>query len=277
MSEPTDLTRSHYDPDEGGEALLARIEAIVAALEGPMTSARLAGLDQFHTRGLAATLELAGLAGIRGGMEILDAGSGLGGPSRHLAQTSGSRITGVDLSPRFVAIAKQFAERAGLGNLVTYQTGDLLSLPFPEARFDLVWTQHVVMNIRDRARLYREFRRVLKPEGKLVFHDVIAADEAPAPHYPVPWARSDAASFLMTKAQTLAALEAAGFMLVAWKDVTDETLAWFGAQKPPASDELSLATVMGSGFAEMTANLARNLREGRLRIAMGVFAASGKP
>jgi len=120
--------------------------------------------------------QLAQIAGIERGATILDAGSGLGGPSRYLASTYGCRVIGVDLTPSFVAVAQLLAQRTGLNTLVSYQIGDLLALPFPDSCFDAVWTQHVVMNIPDRERVYREFRRVLKPGGKLAFYDVLATD-----------------------------------------------------------------------------------------------------
>ena len=63
-----------------------------------LTSADLAPLDQFHTRGIDATVELAQAAGIPAESRVLDIGSGLGGPSRYLAATFGCHVTGIDLS-----------------------------------------------------------------------------------------------------------------------------------------------------------------------------------
>ncbi len=91
--------------------------------------------------------------------------------------------------------------------------------------------------------------------------------------YPVPWADVAETSTLLTEAETRAALRTAGFSLTAWKDVTAEALAWFATPRPPASPGLSLTTVMGPRFPLMGANLARNLREGRARLAMGVAQA----
>src|SRR6266568_3505896 len=95
---------------------------------------------------------------------------------RNLAETRGCHVTGVDLAPSFVAVAKLLAERTGMAGLVSYQVGDLLALPFADARFDVVFTQHVVMNIPDRDQVYREIARVLKPGGRFGFYDVLAAD-----------------------------------------------------------------------------------------------------
>ena len=80
---------------------------------------QLAALDQFHTRGLAATAELGKLVGITADMSVLDVGSGVGGPARFLAATYGCRVTGIDLSEPFVEAARYLTradrtERAGV-------------------------------------------------------------------------------------------------------------------------------------------------------------------
>jgi hypothetical protein len=60
----------------------------------------------------------------------------------------------------------------------------------------------------------------------------------------------------------------------AWNDVTIEALKWIGQQRPPTQG-FSLGVVMGSRLGEMSANLARNIREGRVRFVMGVCTADG--
>ena len=264
----------HYEANGDVDAALLAVTAALAAFpDGPLTAAQLGGIDQFHVRGLAATAELAQLADIGAGMQILDAGCGLGGPSRYLAETFEADVTGVDLSPSFVAIANLLARRAGVDGLVRYRTGNLLALDFDDASFDLVWTQHVVMNIADRSGLYRELRRVLRPGGKLVFYDVIAADDGSEPTYPVPWATEKQTSFLRTMADTVTALSAAGFSVDTWQDVTAQGVAWFAQARAPAPQAPSLATVMGPRFPEMASNLARSFKEGRIGLAMGVCTA----
>jgi len=58
-------------------------------------------------------------------------------------------------------------ERTGQGGQVSFQTASALELPFDDGRFNVVLLQHVAMNISDRARLYREIRRVLKSVASL--------------------------------------------------------------------------------------------------------------
>jgi ubiquinone/menaquinone biosynthesis C-methylase UbiE len=129
------------------------------------------------------------------------------------------------------------------------------------------------MNIPDRERVYREFRRILRPGGKLAFFDILAADANLELHFPVPWAESSETSFLLTQDETSSVLVTAGFTITAWNDVTKEALKWIVQQKPPTQG-FNLGVVMGPRFAEMSANLARNLREGHVCLVMAVCTAA---
>jgi sarcosine/dimethylglycine N-methyltransferase len=271
MTDASDGVRDHYR----ASGLMERLKAALAVFgpeDQPLAPQQLAPLDQFHTRGLAATADLARLAGLDASMAVLDVGSGVGGPARFLAQTYGCRVTGVDLSQAFVDAARHLTERTGQTGQVSFQTGNGLDLPFDENRFDAVFLQHVAMNIADRARLYREIRRVLKPGGRFVTFDVVL--NGGEPHYPVPWARTPDASFLMTATATREAIEAAGFRTLALQDDTETATTWFAqlrAAGPAPSPNLSV--VMGPDFPQLSANLGRNLIEGRVGILSAAFEA----
>src|SRR5271167_3497044 len=109
----TDHVSAHYAGDDG-MGVADRVRAMLDTLgPGPIAPERLAGLDHFHVRGAEATAELAKLAEVQSDWAVLDAGSGLGGPSRHLARSYGCRVEGVDLTPAFVEVAQLLAERTG--------------------------------------------------------------------------------------------------------------------------------------------------------------------
>ncbi|HEY9026747.1 MAG TPA: class I SAM-dependent methyltransferase [Burkholderiaceae bacterium] len=265
------LAREHYR----ATGLADRLRTALLAF-GPeherLTPAQLAPLDQFHTRGAAATQDLARLAGIAAADLVLDLGSGVGGPARLLAATCGCDVVGIDLSAEFTEAARYLAERTGQSGRVRFETGDAHALAQPDARFDVVVLQHVAMNIADRATLYREIRRVLKDAGRFATYDIVAGGGAP--HYPAPWARTADASFLLPAADTRERIEAAGFRARAWQDDTDVAAAWFAqiaASGPPPAPNLGV--VLGPDFPLLTGNLARSLREGRVRVVSGVFEA----
>lgn len=271
MTDDLDGVRDHYRAIN----LTARLKTALTAL-GPedrqLTPQELGALDQFHTRGLAATAELAKMAGITADMAVLDVGSGIGGPARFLAESYGCRVTGVDLSEPFVDAARYLTERTGQSEKVSFQTANALELPFGDSRFDIVLLQHVAMNISDRARLYCEIRRVLRTGGRFATFDVVSNSGELL--YPVPWSRTPSTSFLLTAAETHAAIELAGFRTLVWQDTTEAAKAWIiqsRASGLPPSPNLSV--VMGPDFAQLIANLGRNLMEGRLSVLTAVFEA----
>ena len=269
-----DAVRQHY----GTAPLWDRVQAALADA-GLDTDAvpwsSFAPLDEFHTRGLAATYELADALGPDAGDAVLDVGSGLGGPARLLAADHGCGVTGIDLSAEFVDVATRLTERAGLTTRVRFEQGDATALPFADAAFDHAWTQHAAMNIADRARLYAGVRRVLRPGGRFAIYDVVAGTGDPL-RFPVPWSRTPETSFLLSAQSTRDALREAGFEEVSFQDQTTLATEWFAAlvNGPPATrTPIGLPVVMGPEFPQMAANLYHNLAEGRAGVIALVVRA----
>lgn len=264
--------QSHYTVTDLGQLILDTL-AKAGRDPGRLTPEDLAPIDEFHIRGRAATLDLAKASKIDRSMRVLDVGSGLGGPARTLAAEYGCHVTGIDLTEEYCRVAGMLSERLGLGHLLHFQQADALDLPFQAASFDIVWTEHVAMNIADKARLYGEMFRVLKPGGTLAIYDVLRGPIEPV-HFPVPWARTSETSFLASPEELRACLTEAGFRISNWADTTDSGKAWFVAlaeriQKvgmPP----LSFALLMGADFPAMAQNQRRNLEEGRIVLAQVV-------
>jgi ubiquinone/menaquinone biosynthesis C-methylase UbiE len=210
------------------------------------------GEDQLHVRGAEATVELAELAGLREGERVLDVGSGVGGPARFLAERFGVDVTGADVTAAFVERAEELTRDAGLADRVRFVRADATALPFEDGAFDVAWTQHAAMNIRDKAGLYAELRRVA---GRLALYDVLARNGGP-PEYPLPWASVPELSFLVTEDELCALLAAAGFHPTETRDVTESAKRWLRK------------AALGSAFD----NLGRALDDGRLRLLQLVAA-----
>jgi len=266
---PTVSVSGHYAAGISEIGLVAALAPVLDALPpGDAGEKHLAALDHFHVRGPAASAELAEMAGVTSGERVLDAGSGLGGPSRFLARTLNCQVVGIDITPDFVALAAHLAARAGLSADVQYEVGDISRLSIADASFDLVWSEHVLMNLRDREAPYREFHRILRPGGRFAFYEPIAV-EGQAPHYPLPWASAAEQSYLLTNDQIVSALERSGFSLREWRDVSTAAVSSFPpVQEPPPV--AGLAMVMGPRFPEMAMNFAKSIADGRLKLIMGV-------
>jgi len=272
MTDTNTKVREHYSAT-GLTGRLKSALATIAPEEQTLTVAQLAPLDQFHTRGILATAELAGVAGLDPSTRVLDLGCGIGGPARYLAATFGCRVTGVDLSPAFIDAANYLTARCGLSDRITLLAGDALHLPFEDAAFDTVFLQHVAMNIEDRAALYAEVQRILAPGGRFVTYDLVLRDGDVI--YPVPWARDASTSFLLGENDTRAALEQAAFKVVLWRDDTQAAVDWFEtAMAGPAPGGLSLGLVMGPDYPVIARNLARNIRENRLGVLSAVLTTA---
>jgi ubiquinone/menaquinone biosynthesis C-methylase UbiE len=274
MADPaTDIDR-HYGRGGLLERLLAALREAGKDVER-LTIDDLAAVDEFHSRRRAATVELAQLLAPAPGDRVIDIGAGLGGPARYLAATCGCRVSGVDLTAEFVAVATELARRTGLAGQVDFRQGSALELPFPDASFELAWTQNVAMNIADRPRFYGEIRRVLKPGGRLALQDV-AQGPGGAVHLPVPWADTPALSFLRSAAETRSLLEAAGFTVLRWHDNSATALAEAAAERARAAagprSPLGLHLVLGPSFADKARNGQRNLTEGRVELINAVLA-----
>jgi ubiquinone/menaquinone biosynthesis C-methylase UbiE len=228
----------------------------------------LAPYDQFHGRGLEATLEVAGLVQAGAADRLLDIGSGIGGPARWFAQRFGCHVTGIDLTPEFCDVARHLTRLLGLADKVSFTVGDAVAMPFADAGFDGAYSMNVSMNIADKGAFYREIYRVLKPGAWLVLSEV-AQGEGGELDYPTPWASSARTSFLTTPQETQRGLQGAGFDVIRLHSTLDEARA-YGArsramvergEKPP---HRAVMLIHADLAARAIANTARGIHEGRI-------------
>jgi ubiquinone/menaquinone biosynthesis C-methylase UbiE len=197
-----------------GSLLQAILDALKQMGKDPerFTANDLSTGDEFHLGGLPVTAALAKDLGLAPGMHVLDVGCGIGGPARYFAEAHKCRVTGIDLTEEFVQVAAELTRRCGLADLVAFRHGSALDLPFEDGTFDAATLIHVGMNIADKARLFEEVRRVLKPGALFCVYEVMRAGEGDLP-YPMPWAQSPDTSFVETPETYRRLLSAAGFRI----------------------------------------------------------------
>ena len=262
---PSEISR-HYTSGE----LLARLEARLrddGVDPARPTFEALAPYDHFHGRGVEATEDMANRLRVAATDHVLDVGSGLGGPARYFARRFGCRVSGIDLTAEFCEVARHLTSLLGLAERVSFEEGDALAMPFGGAAFDGAYSMNVSMNIADKRTLYREIRRVLKPGGWLCLSEVVQGPGG-EPEYPEPWARTAATSFLATRDETRANLEAAGFAIESERDTTEAALAYSARARALVeaggkAPHRAVSLILGALAEEAVANTGRALRERR--------------
>ena len=200
---------AHYSRGDLYQVIAKALESVGKDLAN-LEPADLDPLEHFHGRGIAATADLAASLTPLPGQEILDIGSGIGGPARYFARTFGCRIVGVDLTAEFCEVARRLNEAVGLADKISIRQASATDLPFEDGRFDAAYSQNVSMNIADKAGFFGEAYRVLRPGGAFALSELALGDGGPV-IYPTPWSADGVHSFLLTEQQTVAGLTRAGF------------------------------------------------------------------
>jgi sarcosine/dimethylglycine N-methyltransferase len=265
-------TNAYWGRDGIERTILGALAAAGKNTEA-LTVDDLAPADQFHSGGKGATERLARLAQLQPGLRVLDVGGGLGGPARTLAAQYGCRVTVIDLTESYVRAATALTARLGLADRVTHRVGDALALDV-DGPFDVVWTQNSGMNIPDKERLYAGFARVLRPGGLLALQEPMAGPVQPI-LFPVMWARDAGLSFLRAPGEMRRVIEAAGFQVRAWDDVTAEAAGpSTGAASPAHSIQ---RIVMGAAVDAIARSGQKNRDEGRIVMIQAVLERRAAP
>ena len=247
----TEAIAEHYS--FGG--LRARIERGLADSGEPATVANLGAVDEFHLGGRPATAHLVDQLHLGPDHHVLDLGSGLGGLARFIAETTGARVTGVDLTAEYVEVARWLTGLVGLDNRVSFEHGSAADPP--AGQYDAATMLHVGMNIADKRDVFARVRQQLKPAAQFAIYDIMAtgADE---PQFPCPWAASPATSFLETAEAYADHLIAAGFSIDAVEDRSDAAraaLTQLASSATGGPPPLGLHLVMGPSTPTKISNM----------------------
>jgi len=118
-----------------------------------------------HNGGLRATRELLSLCHIDEAKEVLNVGCGIGVTSAYIARRYGCRVVNVDIDERMIEWARRRAREAKVEDRVEFRVADVLDLPFEPDRFDVVFSESVLIFVDDKPAAIAECVRVTRPGG----------------------------------------------------------------------------------------------------------------
>lgn len=238
-----------------------------------VTRENISGVDEIHVRGAEVSIELAKEAKLEYS-RVLDVGCGIGGPARMLANQFGCKVTGVDLNQEYIRTAQRLSELVGLQSSTKFIQANALDLPFKKGSFNVVWTQHVQMNIRDKGKFYSEIDRVLSNQGLLMYYDIFRKNTADV-DYPVPWADNSSISFLGTIENMDFILTKLGLLKIHTTDQTSNSVRFltdlFDNLKMNGPPKLGLNVLMGKSTREKLGNILKGLEEEKIVLQSGIY------
>lgn len=269
----------HYTSEVGSH--LERIKVGLLALGIDLDNARpvdLKPVDEFHTGGMEATEALLEELDIGTGTRVLDIGSGIGGTARLIADRFDATVTGVDLTPEFVATARQLTKLVGLQDRAHFEVGSATSLPVEDGAYDLALLLHVGMNVADKRALFAEARRALSPGGTFAVYDVMLGKGAGELTFPVPWSSVAESSFVEAPEVYREAAAANGFSLVSERDRSDFAKDFFARvrarmEQSGGPPPLGIHLLMGNTAAQKLGNYVEMLEAGRIAPIEMIFRA----
>ncbi len=222
---------------------------------------QMAIIDRWRATGEDLYREVARLADLEKGQEIVVAGCGRGVTTEWLAHRTGASVTGVDPDEEDIALADERARETGLA--VGYQTSALDDLPYESAVFDAAIGEPAIAAAANTEKAVAELARVTKPMGAVVLLQLTWSSELPASRRELVVERLGLRPrLLMEWKQMLREAGVVDIQVKDWTNECDDELAAANEESAPHLNWQAKLQVMGralrrAGWAEARQALVR--------------------
>ena len=203
------------------ERILADLDASGLGTDHALHVDDLTPFDQYHYESTDAVDDAISMLKIGPDWHVLDVGSGLGGPSRYLADRTGARVTALELQQDLHDTALSLTRRCELDDWVTHLNGDILEGAAPAGAFEAIVSMLCFLHIPDRASLFRECARTLKPGGLMFIDDYVERGEL-TDHERHILTEKVFCPYLPNLSTYIGQVEEAGFVVTQTVDKTDD-------------------------------------------------------
>lgn len=207
---------------------------------------------------------LAEQLGMRSGMQVLDVGCGVGGPMANLARHTGASFVGINLNAYQIERAKRHTR--DIQSLCRFIHGDYMNVPEDDDHFDAAINIEATPHAPDKAAVFREIFRVLRPGGGFAGYEwclTDAFDPGDAEHVRIKQdiMKGNGLPDIAHTSDVSSALRAAGFEVVETRDLSvesDPETPWYRALQ---GRDLSLASIPRTPIGRALTNMALRVGE----------------
>ncbi len=205
------------------------------------------------------------------GMTALDVGCGVGGPMRNIARYSGAKVVGINNNDYQIERGRRHSGREGMQHRTSFVKADFMQMPFEDGTFDGVYTIEASCHAPDKAALFREIRRVMKPGAIFAGYewcltDKYVADDAEHRRIKKGIEEGDGLPDIAYTHEVDDALREAGFEVVAARDVAPEADPEGPWYLPLSGRDKSLRGLPRTPIGRQITNVATRVME-RLKLA----------
>ena len=174
MSLSSDIKTMKLYPE--AERIFRDLESVGISKNEPINVDLLSSFDQLHYHGVETVLNCITTLNINSNDNVLEIGSGWGGPARYIADRTNAHVVALELQKEYHEVGLNLTKRCGLHNHVEHTCINFLNYNLSTEYFDKIVSWLALYHIPNRAKTCQKMYSLLKPGGRIFIEDLVAQD-----------------------------------------------------------------------------------------------------